>query len=89
MGIPGSGKKAINTRVQNIMREKGITESEAKLEISRQMRSIGSKGGKNGSGPEYRAGGDKAAGFAHPDHDPQEYGRRGGLISRRTKNVQK
>lgn len=85
MGIPGSGKKAISTRVQNVVRDQGLTELEAQQEISRQMRAIGSMGGKNGSGPEYQAGGTKAAGFAHPDHRPKEYGRRGGLISRRTK----
>ena len=87
MGIPGSGKKAISTRISKLMETKNLTEAEARQEISNQMRAIGSRGGRNGKGPAYQAGGEKAAGFAHPDHNPRKYGAFGGRISRRSKET--
>lgn len=44
---------------------------------------IGAIGGRNGAGWEYQLGGTRASGFAHPNSDPVESGRKGGTISRR------
>ena len=46
---------------------------------------IGAKGGAAGVGPDYRKGGDKAAGFASNPELAREAGARGGTISRRGK----
>ena len=44
---------------------------------------IGSKGGKNGQGPAYRKGGDRASGFAANPDLARIAGKKGGSISRR------
>ena len=51
------------------------------------MRSIASKGGKNGAGEAYRLGGEKATGFAADPEHARIAGKKGGQISKRRKVV--
>lgn len=69
---------------------KGGLKTTAKIKQERgsdYYKKLGAKGGKASSGPDYRAGGPKASGFAAMTPEQRrEFGRIGGAISRRKKS---